>query len=287
MLQFQLRINWFPGLSIAPDISVELINSAGQVDTTSDAVVSLAIGNNPSSGNLLGTLSAAAVNGVATFSGLSIDTPGLGYTLLAYSASLVTAVSSSFNISVSTPTQLVFTTEPANAASGASLGSITVSLEDSLGHVVTGSTAAVTLVIANNAGPGGVLSGTTENAVNGVATFPALSINTVGTGYTLSASSGSLSSVTSTTFNIGANTASKIVFTTQPANAVSGASLGSITVKVEDSAGNVVTGSSASVTLVIGNNAGPGGVLSGTLTVSAVNGVATFPGLSINVDGTV
>jgi hypothetical protein len=273
--------------NISPAISVIFVNELGAIDREATGTVSIAIGNNPSSGVLGGTLSAPPVLGVATFPGLNINQAGNGYTLIASSGLATNATSSGFNITAPGATQLAFTTGPSNAQAGSSLGSIVVTIEDSLGQVVIGSSAAVTLAIANNAGPGGVLSGTTTvNAVNGVATFPGLSINIAGTGYTLQATSTSLTSATSTAFNIIAGSATHLAFTTEPVNAASGTSLGSIAVTVEDADGNKVSSSSASITLAIVNNAGPGGVLSGTTTVNAVNGVATFPGLSINLDGT-
>ena len=55
---------------------------------------------------------------------------------------------------------------------------------------------------------------------------------------------------------------------------------------LEDAGGNTVTGTAQNVTLAIQINAGPGGVLSGTLTEPTVSGVAIFSGLSINVAGT-
>jgi hypothetical protein len=273
--------------TISPAVVVEFVNSAGQVDTSANALVSLAIGTNPAAGLLSGTTSVVSVNGVATFSGLSINNVGNGYTLEVSATGVTSAPTTAFNIVSGAPTQLVFVTEPASANSGASLGSISVKIEDVNGNLENTSVLPVTLTIGNNAGPGGTLSGsTTVNAVGGIATFPGLSINVAGVGYTLVASSGSLTTATSTPFNISAFTATKLVFTTQPASTTSGASLGSVAVTVEDNSGNVITGSTASVTLAIGNNAGPGGTLSGTVTVSAVNGVATFPGLSINLDGT-
>ena len=272
---------------IGPAIEVEFVNQAGQVDTSANSVIALTIGLNPSVGILSGATAAAAVNGVATFPGLTINKVGVGYTLVASTTGLAPETSATFNIAAGSPSQLVFTTEPTSATSGASLGNITVTIEDSSGNVVTSSVAPITLAIGNNAGPGGTLSGSvTVNAVAGVATLPGLNIDVAGLAYTLVASSGSLTSVPSTAFNISANVASKLVFTTQPVSTTSGASLGSIAVTVEDSAGNKISGSSAPITLAIGNNAGPGGVLSGTLTINAVNGVATFPGLSINVNGT-
>ena len=70
-------------------------------DSSSTATITIAIGTNPGSGGggtLSGTLTAVASSGVATFSGLSIDKQGNGYTLNATSAGLSTATSSPFNI---------------------------------------------------------------------------------------------------------------------------------------------------------------------------------------------
>jgi hypothetical protein len=43
--------------------------------------ITLSIGNNPSGGTLSGTVTVTVVNGRATFSNLSIDMTGTGYTL--------------------------------------------------------------------------------------------------------------------------------------------------------------------------------------------------------------
>ena len=62
-------------------MSVEDAN--GNLVTTDTSSVTIAIGTNPGSGTLGGTLTVAAVNGVATFSNLSINKAGTGYTLTA------------------------------------------------------------------------------------------------------------------------------------------------------------------------------------------------------------
>ena len=56
-------------------------------------------------------------------------------------------------------------------------------------------------------------------------------------------------------------------------------------VTVQDAGGNTVTSSSATINAAIGTNPG-GGTLSGTLSTTATNGVATFADLSINKTGT-
>src|SRR5262249_30843427 len=54
-----------------------------------------------------------------------------------------------------------------------------------------------------------------------------------------------------------------------------------VQVAVQDAFGNTVTSSSASITVAIGTNPG-GGTLSGTTTVAAGSGVATFSTLSLD-----
>src|SRR5207249_4479936 len=128
------------------------------------------------------------------------------------------------------------------------------------------------------ANPGsGTLSGTTTvAAVAGVATFPGLSINKVGTGYTLTANSGSLSGTTSTPFNITAGAATQLSFSVQPSNTVAGAAITpAMQVTALDGQGNTATGSTGTLPAAQGANPGSG-TLSGTTTVAPVAGVATF-----------
>jgi hypothetical protein len=78
----------------------------------------------------------------------------------------------------------------------------------------------------------------------------------------------------------------RLSFGVQPADANKDASIApAVKVRVEDTAGNLITTSSRNVSLAIANNAA-GGTLSGTTTVAAVNGIATFNNLSINKAGT-
>ncbi|HKS28088.1 MAG TPA: cadherin-like domain-containing protein [Pyrinomonadaceae bacterium] len=85
------------GVVIAPAVTVRILDVQGNL-TTSTANVTLSIGNNPSGGTLSGTTTVAAVNGTATFSDLSIDKVGVGYTLKAASTGLADATSNAFNI---------------------------------------------------------------------------------------------------------------------------------------------------------------------------------------------
>ena len=73
----------------------------------------------------------------------------------------------------------------------------------------------------------------------------------------------------------------QLTFTAQPTKNPPGTSITpEVEVEVRDALGNSVTDGADAVTLAVGNNPS-GGSLSGTLTRSAVNGVATFDDLSI------
>ncbi len=103
---------------------------------------------------------------------------------------------------------------------------------------------------------------------------------------TVTASAGGLSNSPLTfTATAQAATATKLVVTTQPVNGVAGTPLAAIVVTAEDNNGNIATTFTGPVTVAFG--ASPtGAVLSGTATVNAVAGVATFSSLTINKNGT-
>jgi hypothetical protein len=70
------------GQTISPAVLVAVVDQYGNVVTSdSSDTVTLSLVPNPSGGTLSGTLSGTVVNGVATFSDLSIDLVGDGYTL--------------------------------------------------------------------------------------------------------------------------------------------------------------------------------------------------------------
>jgi uncharacterized repeat protein (TIGR01451 family) len=84
--------------TITPAVTVEIQDASGNRVATATNSVTVAIGTNPAGGTLSGTLTVNAVAGVATFSDLSINNAGIGYTLTASSAGLTGATSDAFNI---------------------------------------------------------------------------------------------------------------------------------------------------------------------------------------------
>ena len=79
-------------------VKVEVLDGSGRLVTGSTAAVTVAIGSNPGSGSLAGTATVYARGGIASFSNLSIDKPGIGYTLTASSPGITPAASDDFTI---------------------------------------------------------------------------------------------------------------------------------------------------------------------------------------------
>src|SRR5207244_996220 len=96
--------NTAAGVAIRPAVQVTARDGQGNTATGFTGNVTVAIGANPSGGTLAGTATVAAVSGVATFSGLSIDKAGTGYTLVASSSGLTDPTSTAFNITAGAAT---------------------------------------------------------------------------------------------------------------------------------------------------------------------------------------
>ena len=277
------------GIIMAPAVAVTALDGLGNTAVGFAGDVTLAIGTNPEGGTLSGTTTVPAVAGVAVFSTLSIAKAGSGYTLSASATGLTDAASAGFDIVVGAATQVGFTVQPAVTTAGAAITpAVQVAAMDFVGNTVTGFTGDVTLAIGTNPS-GGTLSGTlTVAAAGGIATFSTLSIETAGTGYTLTAAAGGLTGATSDLFDIGGGAATQLVVTVQPTSATSGAAISpAVQVTARDALGNRSTDFVGNITLSITAGTGSGGaVLSGTKTVAAVAGIATFSTLNIDKAGT-
>src|SRR5207249_590802 len=292
--------NGAAGAALTPAVQVTARDAQGNVATDFSGTVTVALGVNPGSATLSGPTSVAAVSGVATFSSLSIDKVGTGYTLTAVDPGegLSGATSTAFNITPGPATQLVFTVQPSTAVAARTISpAVQVAARDAQGNLVsafagsvaTGFAGSVAVALGTNPS-GGTLAGTTTvPAVSGVASFASLSLNKVGSGYTLTAAAPfqpALTGATSAPFDISPGQAAQLLFTVQPTSTTAGAVITpAVRVTARDAQGNTATGFNGSVTVALGANAS-GATLAGTTTAAAVAGVATFGDLSLNRAGT-
>ncbi|MCO5169498.1 MAG: FG-GAP-like repeat-containing protein [Planctomycetes bacterium] len=104
------------GAAIAPQVAVEVRDGAGNLDATATHTVTVMLGANPGGATLGGTLSRAAVAGVATFDDLRLDRAASGYRLIAFAGSLAPAQSDAFAVTGAPAARLQFTAHPGAAA---------------------------------------------------------------------------------------------------------------------------------------------------------------------------
>lgn len=202
--------------TISPSITVALVDGDGATITDFVGNIILALGEDygtpqglvPGQAVLSGTLTQAAVAGVATFNNLSIDVPGTDYTLVATTddpENLVTRTSAAFNITGT----LVFTQQPTDAGSDEVITPpVTVTLRNGLGATITDYEGDIIVGFATGGNPGGATLGGTlvKTAVAGIATFNDLTVSEEADDYKLVAqpetATGAISSVESNTFDI-------------------------------------------------------------------------------------
>ena len=150
-----------------------------------------------------GSIDAINPNGTLQWSGNTNDTGSVSPVIGADGTLYVGGFYGLCALVQSTPTQLQFGTQPGTTPMGAAISpAVTVLVLDANGKKELAANMPVTLALGANPG-GATLGGTlTVNAVQGVATFNNLTIDRVGTGYTLIASAPGLTGVTSQPFTV-------------------------------------------------------------------------------------
>src|SRR5438445_872637 len=269
------------GQQITPAVKLRALDALGNVATGFSGTITVALGSNPGGATLSGTLLVAAVGGVASFGDLSLNRTAPGYTLTASGGGLGPVTSTAFDITPGTATRLAFTQQPTNTVAGGAISpAVQLSALDPAGNLVPTFTGSVTVALGNN--PGGVTGVQTcaLATVGGVVTFSDLALDKAAPGYWLTATG--LGTATSSSFNIIAGTATQLVFGTQPGTITGGKSFSpAVKVRALDGLGNLATTFTGQVTVTL--NSPGSGTLSGTTTVAAAGGVATFFSLSVNV----
>jgi hypothetical protein len=267
-------------VGIAPAIVVNAQDSQGNLTPAFTGAVTLAFATNPTSATLGGTATVTAVAGVATFSGISVSTSGSGYALSASATGLTSATSSLFNIGGGVASAIVLASGGGQIAAPSSALALPVVIQvnDAGANPVPGTT--VTFAVLTGGGSVGTASAVsnasgqvqttwTLGALLGAQTISATSVGLTGSPLTITATAGFAA-------------ATQLKFTVQPTNAVAAVSIApSIVVTAKDGLGNLAGSFVGNVTLTIAANPG-GSTLSGTTTVAAVAGVATFNNISLN-----
>ena len=191
------------GAALAQPAVLKVEDASGNLVTSNTSTVSVKI---TSGGVSVTPASVAAVAGVASFSGLTLNALDGSYTLTFSDGALSAVVSTSITVVTGAASQLVVATEPsALSASGVALTQQPVlKVEDSGGNVETSlTTGSATASIYSGAG-GAVSAGSTATFSGGVATFSGLALTGVsGSTYTLIFTGDSLSHIDTTAIKIG------------------------------------------------------------------------------------
>jgi hypothetical protein len=270
------------GTTLSP-VVVELEDENGNAISGSSAQVTIS----SSPAGVSGTVTVAAVNGVATFNNLSFATSGT-YTLTASVTGLSSVTSSSITIgggaapaasltsSLSFPNTAEGTTSAAMAATLSNSGAAAL---NNIAASITGTNPSDFAITTGTNACGSTLAAGSSCSI--YVTFTPASVASFSATLSVADNASGSPQTASLTGTGVAGAASKLAFTSgPPSSGTTGTPLSPVTVQVEDSYGNVVTGSSAPVTI----SSTPAGV-SGTLTANAVNGVATFNNLVFSSSG--
>jgi hypothetical protein len=235
---------------------------------------------------LTGPITVNAVAGVATFSSLQLTQAG-SFTLTASGAGLTSATGVAFAVTPGAASTLTLVSGGnQSAAGGAALSApIVVKVSDNFGNGIAGVTVSFTPAATNGtANPTSAVTtagGTAQTNWTIGGTAGPQTLNVSGSGLTPNPLAVSATATTTTV----AGPATQLVFSQQPTTTAAGAPFSpAIQLTAKDAGGLVATTFTGNVTVGISTNPGDGS-LAGTLTVAAVAGVATFPGLSINNTG--
>ncbi len=264
------------GATFANPLQVAAVDGDGNTVSTFGSAITIAVSGN---GVLGGSTIRTPIGGVATFTDATLrGTAGSTYTITATSSGL-TSTTRSVTLTFGAPATLALsraTAGPVSAVAFTTQPELTI--RDSAGNTVTNATGEVTVSIAS--GSGGTLSGTTTMAfVDGVATFTDLALSgTAGTAYTLAYSATGVTGATET-LTLVAGAPTRVQLTTPAAGFNNGTAFtrAQPVLRIQDSSGNTVTNSTASVVATVSL----GGVLIGTTVQSASSGIVTFTNLGV------
>jgi hypothetical protein len=264
-----------------------------------NVTISLQSGTGTLQGTVTKDIGTGAGNGTVSYTNLRIDSAGSKVLRASTPGDvLARADSNSFTVTPAPADRLVFTTQPGGATAGAAFGTQpVVRSRDPYGNDSTVGLPAsriVTVALTSGTGP---LQGTamldigTGAATPGEATFTNLRIDSAGAGKVLTASASYLASAVSDSFAVAAAPADRLVFTTQPGNAIAGAAFATQpVVKSRDAYGNDSTvglGATKNVTVALTSGSG---ILQGTAMINigtggSTPGIATFSNLRIDTAG--
>ena len=142
-----------PGTTTAGDgfgLTISDVYDSGVVDQDHTGVVTLALSKNPGGGTLGGSLTAAFVNGTATFTGLTLTTAANGYSISASSSGETSVTSGTFNVAAAAASQLAIIAQPPGTDIAGNGFGVQVGVFDRFGNPETSFDGTASVTLANN-----------------------------------------------------------------------------------------------------------------------------------------
>jgi subtilisin-like proprotein convertase family protein len=243
--------------AVLPPITVNVENFQGNILGSDTSTVTLALVGAPAGVTLGGTTSVQAVNGVATFSDLTVSAGGT-YAFVATDGTVTKAVSDSFTITPVPATQLQFSTAAQHLVPGATSGLMTVELLTA-GNVVTQAGVGGVTVNLSSSSVSGSFFDTNGNPVtsitiiNGQSTASFRYVDTAaGTPTITAASNGLTSALQQETVEL------QVAFSTAPKTLFAGVLSSAISLTLEDNSGNATPAPTGGETIALSSSSSTG-----------------------------
>ena len=233
--------------------------------------------SNPNGYTCIATTNAS---GDATATTLTASTTAGTFSVVASNPNVATPATFSLHNIAGAASKIAITTQPAASVTAGTSASMSVSVEDTYGNLVS-STDSISVALT----PSGFVGATTTvTATGGVANFTNLPIDAAGS-YTITATDGAHTAWTATTssFTVIAAAPSQVIWTTSPGTSIAGSAVvGPPTVKIEDAYNNLVSGAVVNMAVTTG----PGVFIASTTSVTtSAPGTAAFPSLFLQAAG--
>ncbi len=180
-----------------------VIRDLGGNQVASDLPVTIALGADPTGGELSGSRVVAAADGLAAFTDLAIARAGEGYQLTATAPGLPAVTGAPFPVHPGPSARLAFAVQPGDGRGGEPLSrQPVVAITDIAGNLARADGAQVTLRLAGGCDTAHLGGPTEARSMAGLATFSGLSVDKIGTGYTLLAEAAGRDGIASQPFHI-------------------------------------------------------------------------------------
>ena len=268
------------------NVTVTATDSAGHIANGYSGPVTLSCGP---SGQISPT-TVTLVNGTAT---TSVILTAMGIDTITAAATGLTSATAAVSVGSGVIGQYLVSALTGGAAVTAGNSFLVqVQAADPYGNPITSAYTGPSLVTVNASSGGNTFP--TTVALNSTGLGFALATLTAAGTYSLSASAGSLGTVTPASVTVVPAAACKLAFSAPPTDTPTGIKLGPVTVAIEDQFGNLETGDSSDA-VVVSVASGPGVLGAGggtvfqpgsTTTVTATGGLAVFNNLTLIVPGT-